>query len=301
MAGRIAVAGATGNLGKRIVKALQAQGADAVALARKGVPEDKVRELQSFGAKVAIVDMLSASDVGKACAGVACIVSALQGLRDVVVDTQSALLDAAIDAGVPRIIPSDYSLDFTKLPRGENRNFDLRRDFHDRLDVAPIQSTAIFNGAFAEILSYNIPLLDYEKKTVGYWQDADWPIDFTTMDDTAAFTAAAALDASAPRAAHIASFRISPNELVNLATELLKTPFKLLRLGSLEDLRSYNKRERFAHPEGENEVFPQWQRSQYMQSMFSVHPEPLDNNRYPLLRWTKFQDVIGARARSVSH
>ena len=164
MATRIAVAGATGNLGKRTVKALHAQGADAVALARKGVAEDKVRELQSFGAKVAIVDMSSASDVSKACAGVACMVSALQGLREVIVDTQSVLLDAAIDAGVPRFIPSDYSADFTNLPRGENRNFDLRREFHERLDVARIQSTAIFNGAFAEILTYNIPLLDYEKK-----------------------------------------------------------------------------------------------------------------------------------------
>jgi hypothetical protein len=298
MAARIAVAGATGNLGKRIVNALRAHGADALALARKGVAEDKVRELQSFGAKIAIVDMLSAPDVSKACAGVACIVSALQGLHEVIVDMQSVLLDAAIDAGVPRFIPSDYSLDFTNLSGGENRNFDLRRDFHDRLDVAPIQYTAIFNGAFAEILSYNIPLLDYQKKTVGYWQDADWPIDFTTMDDTAAFAAAAALDASTPQALRIASFRISPNELVNLATELLKTPFKLVRLGSLEDLRAYNHRERAAHPEGENEVFPQWQRGQYMQSMFSVHPGPLDNNRYPQLKWTKLQDVIGQHAQT---
>ena len=256
MATRIAVAGATGNLGKRTVKALHAQGADAVALARKGVAEDKVRELQSFGATVAIVDMSSAADVSKACAGVACIVSALQGLREVIVETQSVLLYAAINAGVPRFIPSDYSADFTHLPRGENRNFDLRREFHERLDVARIQSTAIFNGAFAEILTYNIPLLDYEKKIVGYWQDPDWSIDFTAMDDTAAYTAAAALDASTPQALRIASFRVSPNELVNLATKLVKTPFKLVRLGSLEDLRAYNKRERAAHPEGENRALP---------------------------------------------
>ena len=298
MATRIAVAGATGNLGKRTVKALHAQGADAVALARKGVAEDKVRELQSFGATVAIVDMSSAADVSKACAGVACIVSALQGLREVIVETQSVLLYAAIDAGVPRFIPSDYSADFTHLPRGENRNFDLRREFHERLDVARIQSTAIFNGAFAEILTYNIPLLDYEKKIVGYWQDPDWCIDFTAMDDTAAFTAAAALDASTPQALRIASFRVSPNELVNLATKLVKTPFKLVRLGSLEDLRAYNKRERAAHPEGENELYPQWQRGQYMQSMFSAHRESLDNNRYPQLKWTKLQDVIGQRAQT---
>ena len=294
MAAKIAVAGATGNLGKRIVRALHAQGADVLALARKGVAEDKMNELRSLGAKVAIVDMSSASEIGKACAGVACVVSALQGLRDVIVDTQSVLLSAAIAAGVPRFIPSDYSIDFSKEPPGENRSFDLRREFHQRLDVAPIKSTAIFNGAFAEILTYNIPLLDYEKKMVGYWQDPDWHIDFTTMDDTAAFTAAAALDATTPEALHIASFSASPNDLVDFATEVLKAPFKLVRLGSLEDLRVYNKRERAAHPEGENELYPQWQRGQYMQSMFSTHHQSLyDNKRYPQLKWNRYKTSLG--------
>jgi len=41
------------------------------------------------------------------------VVSALAGLRDVIVETQAALLDAAIKARVPRFIPSDFSIDFT--------------------------------------------------------------------------------------------------------------------------------------------------------------------------------------------
>jgi hypothetical protein len=71
----------------------------------------------------------------------------------VIVGTQTALLDAAVAAGVPRFVPSDFSTNFTKLPVGENRNFDLRREFHNQLDVAPIAATAIFNGAFGEILA----------------------------------------------------------------------------------------------------------------------------------------------------
>jgi len=63
-------------------------------------------------------------------------VSALAGLRDVIVEAQTVLLDAAIKAGVPRFIPSDDSIDFTKFPAGENRNLDLRREFHQRLDKA---------------------------------------------------------------------------------------------------------------------------------------------------------------------
>ena len=292
----IVVAGATGNLGKRITLALLKREASVTALARVGTEADKIKTLEELGANVAIVDMASAADIAKACAGAACMVSALQGLRDVIVEAQSVLLEAAIAAVVPRFIPSDFSTDFTLLPEGENRNFDLRREFHKRLDAAPIASTSIFNGAFGEILTYNVPLLDFKKKTVGYWEDADWRIDFTTMDDTAAYTAAAALDPTAPRVLKIAGFQVSANDLVKFTAETLKTPFTLTRLGSLEDLRLYNKRERAAHPEGENELYAGWQQTQYMQSMFSAHHQSLDNARYPGLVWTMPQDVIGKRS-----
>ena len=295
MATRIAVAGTTGNLGRRITSSLLERGAEVVAIARAGTADVKVTELQSLGAKVVIVDMSDAAEVAKACDGAACVVSVVQGLRDVIVDTQSVLLDAAIAAGVPRFIPSDFSTDFTRLPVGENRNFDLRRDFHKRLDVAPIAATAIFNGAFGEILTYNIPLLDFKKKVVGYWEDPDWRIDFTTMDDTAAYTAASALDPTTPRALRIASFQVTPRELQKFTEETLKTPFALKKLGTRDDLGAHNKSERVAHPEGEAELYPSWQQGQYLHGMFSTHHESLDNGRYPDLKWTKLQDLITAR------
>ena len=42
-----------------------------------------------------------------AIAGAACVVSALNGLHDVMIDRQGVLLDAAVKAGVPRFISSD--------------------------------------------------------------------------------------------------------------------------------------------------------------------------------------------------
>lgn len=288
----IAVAGATGNLGGRIVKALLARKAGVTALVRKDSSNEKIKALQDLGANLAAVDMDNKREISKALVGAACVVSALQGLQDVVVDTQSALLEAAVTAGVPRFIPSDFSVDFTDLAPGENRNFDLRRSFHKTLDGASIAATSIFNGAFAEMLTYNIPLLDFKEKTVGYWEDPNWRMDFTTMDDTAAFTAAAALDPSTPRALHIAGFSVSPTEIAQGAAGVLKTPFQLKRLGSLEELRQYNKRERAAHPEGEDELYPAWQQTQYMQSMFSTPHQSLDNNRYQDLKWTSLEEVL---------
>ena len=294
----IVLAGATGNLGSRIGKALVARRANVKALVRRGTAADKVRAVREFAATVALIDTSDQVEVVKACEGAGCMVSAVQGLRDVVVDAQTGLLQAAIAAGVPRFIPSDFSTNFRKLPAGENRNFDLRREFHDKLDVAHIASTASFNGAFAEILSYNTSLFDMKNKSVGFWGDPDRKLDFTTMDDTAAFTAAAALDPTSPVALHIASFQVSPRELAKFASDDLKAAFELVRLGSVDDLRALNHRERSAHPEGERELYPLWQQSQYMQSMVSAHHEQLDNARYPDLPWASLQNVLGTITKS---
>ena len=210
MATTVLVAGGTGNLGGRIIKELLGWGATVHALVRPETDNEKVEKLAQLGAKVVHADMTDVTQLTQACAGADCVVSALQGLRDVIVNTQSVLLEAAVAAGVPRFIPSDFSSDFTKVPAGENRNFDLRREFNARLDKAPVAATSILNGAFAELLKYNMPLLDLKQQRVSYWEDADWCIDFTTMDDTAAFTAAAALQADTPRILRIASFQISP-------------------------------------------------------------------------------------------
>ena len=289
---RIALAGATGNLGNRILKALVQQKADVVALARKGSDQEKVKALRSAGADVALVDLSDAKELSQVLKGTTCVVSAVQGLRDVIVGAQAVLLDAAIKAGVPRIIPSDFSTDFRGRPVGENRNFDLRREFHMQLDKAPIAATSIFNGAFTDILLYNVPLFDAKKKVVGYWDDPDWYVDFTTMDDTAAYTALASLDSETPKALCIASFQVSARDLAAFTTNVLGTPFELVNLGSREELAERNRRDRAEHPEGETQLYASWQGSQYLQSMFSSHHQSLDNERYPQLRWAKLEDVL---------
>jgi hypothetical protein len=243
--------------------------------------------------KVIRIDMSNVRDLTEAFRNISCVVSAIAGLREAIVDGQSIILEAAVAAGVPRFIPSDYSCDFTKIAEGENRNFDLRKEFHRKLDAAAIASTSIMNGAFADILAYNTPFYNVKENSIAYWgTDPDFKVDFTTKDDTAAYTAAAALDDAAPKILRIASFQVSPNELAALATGLKKKEFKIVPMGSLEGLSAYNKKERAANPQGENELYPKWQGSQYMHSMFSVQNIPLDNGRYTGLTWTSVQDVL---------
>jgi nucleoside-diphosphate-sugar epimerase len=289
----IVVAGATGNLGGRIARALLERGASVRALVRPSTARDKLERLQELGATIASVELTSASQVTPACSGASCVVSALAGLRDVIVEAQTVLLDAAIRAGVPRFIPSDYSIDFTKFPPGENRNLDLRRDFHQRLDQASIRATTVFNGAFAEMLTGQMPLILFKRKRVLYWGEADQRLDFTTMDDTAAFTASAALDPTTPRFLRIAGDQLSARELAAVVSEVTGREFRLFRVGGLRMLGTLIKVARTVAP-GEKELYPAWQGMQYMRNMFEGRAklDPLDNDRYPGIRWTTVRDVL---------
>src|SRR5580658_4792269 len=98
MATTIVVAGATGNLGGRITGALLERGASVCAIVRAGSGADKIAKLETRGAKVVQLDMSNVAELARACTGAACVVSALQGLREVIVDVQSALLEGAIAA-----------------------------------------------------------------------------------------------------------------------------------------------------------------------------------------------------------
>lgn len=296
----IAVAGATGELGKRVVQALLSRGADVRALVRGTSDAEKVETLRAAGAAIVVLDDAAATTT-RSLTGVTCLVSTLAGLRDNIVVAQGALLDAAVAAGVPRFIPSDFSADFTKLSPGENRNFDLRREFHDKLDGSKLKATSILNGMFADILQtpYS-PFFDYESHRVNYWGSPDQSLDFTTMDDTATFTAAAALDDDTPKVLRIVGDQISAREMAAAASEATGDTFSLFRLGTIDELGRKIVEARKADPTAESNVYAPFQQMQYTHNMASGRAklDPVDNARYGAMRWTRVKDVLAAHAKA---
>jgi hypothetical protein len=133
-------------------------------------------------------------------------------------------------------------------------------------------------------------------KRVVCWEDADQQMDLTTMDDTAEFIAAAALDSSTPRFLRIAGDQISARGLVEVVSEVTGENFRLFRPGGLKRLATLIKIARAVLPKS-SAVYPPWQGMQYMHNMFSglAKLEPLDNDRYPGMRWTTARDVLAAR------
>ena len=292
----VVLAGATGNLGGRIARALLERGAGVRAIVRKSSAPDKVEELRKRGAEIAEADFNSVPGLTRACMGGSCVVSALSGLREIIVETQTLLLDAAVKAGVPRFIPSDFAIDFTKLTPGTNRNLDLRREFRERLDKAPIAATSILNGMFADLLTGEAPMILFKLKRVVYWENADQLLDFTTIDNAAQFTAAAALDHSTPRFLRIAGNQLSARGLVEVASDVTGKEFRLFRAGGLGRLQKLIKFTRFVLPQS-TALYPPWQGMQYMHNMFSGRAklDPLDNDRYPGMRWTTVRDLLATR------
>ena len=297
----ILVAGATGDLGGRITKALLAKGVDVRAVVRASSDPRKVKALETLGVTVFTLNMDNVDAVAAVCKGADCVVSALSGFRNTVIDTQRVLLDAAVVAGVPRFIPSDYWLDFTRFSHGENRNLDFRREFHTYLDKALITATSIFNGAFTELLTSKMPLLLFKQKLVLYWGDTDHRMSFTTMDDSAAFTANAALDSSAPRYLRIAGDQLSPREIQVVASSVYGEKFRRFRPGGSGLLSFLTKVARTVAP-GEGELYPAWQGMQYMQNMIDDRSniDRLDNQRYPSMHWTTIKDVLRAHQAAIN-
>jgi len=290
--GPVALAGATGDLGSRVVAELVALGAPVRALVRAGTAADKQARLADLGAVVVEVDYADRAALRAALEGASAVVSTLSGLRPVIVDTQTQLLAAAEGAGVPRFIPSDFAIDYTRLPEGSNRNLDLRREFQRLADASPLRITSILNGAFTDMLTGVAPFILFGPRKILCWGDPAQKMDWTTIADTARYTARAALDPDTPRWLRIAGDQISARDLAVTMTELTGKKHGIFRPGGpglLGVLVALTKK----FTPASDALYPPWQGMQYMRNMYSGLPKfpAVDNDRYPMV-WTSARDVL---------
>lgn len=280
----VIIAGATGDLGARVVKSLVELGASVRCLVRPGSHSNQLNFLTSCGAEVVTVDFSDFNALTKACSGGRVVISTVSGLRPVIVDFQSRLLNAAVAAGVPRFIPSDFAVDYRPIPAGENRNLNLREEFRQIIDAQTgIRATSILNGAFMDMLTGVAPFILYPVRRILCWGDPEQKLDWTSIDDAARFTAYASLDDAAPRYLSIAGDVVSAGSLAALMSEISGKPYRVMRPGSPRLLASLVNLTRFFAP-GAGQIYPAWQGMQYMHSMYTgvCKLGQLDNERYPV-------------------
>jgi nucleoside-diphosphate-sugar epimerase len=289
----IVVAGANGDLGARICRELLARNARVRALVRPGANRNELASLKQDALEIFDVDFSSKEQLIAAVQSAHCVVSALSGLESVIIDTQTRLLEAVEASDVKRFIPSDFAVDFREIPDGTNRNLELRKRFKKRLDQSRLELTSILNGAFSDMLTTVMPLILFKLKRVVYFQNPDQKMDFTTIDTTAAFTAAAALDSDTPRYLYIAADQLSSRDFAELMTSITGTRYRLLNGGNLAMLRFYIRCAKFFTPQS-NDLYPAWQGMQYFHSLFSgvTKLKQIDNDRYSGIHWRTARDVL---------
>ncbi|WP_394250427.1 NmrA family NAD(P)-binding protein [Arthrobacter pityocampae] len=299
----VLVAGGTGDLGRRIVRDLLA---DDPAVSLRVLTRPNGGTAHAMYGKQNRVDIREAAytdraGLAAALSGADVVVSAVSGARAVILDAQRALLSAAVEAGVTRFIPSDYSADYRRVTPGSNRNFELRRTFAADLDAAPLRVTSVLNGAFADMLTGQAPMILFKRHRVLYWSSPDQSLDFTTKDDVARTVARVALDDAAPRVVEIAGDRVTARDIAGIMTELTGTTFATQWAGTTGILSAAARIGRRLSKD-EDETFPAWQGMQYFVSMFSGEAElhHVDNECYGPHDWTTVRDVLEAHLLTMS-
>ncbi len=297
----VLVAGATGDLGHRIVRELRALDAHVRVLTRPGSDSSRRQFADDDGVDIVEANYSDPAALQSAIAGAHTVVSALSGIRPVILDAQRALLHAATSAGVKHFIPSDFSADYRRIERDSNRNFELRREFAAELDAGPLRATSVLNGMFTDLLTGVAPLILFTRGRVLFWSDPDQILDFTTKDDTARFTAQVALDDDAPRVVEIAGDRVTARDIAATMTEITGHRFKLQWAGTTSTLGAMARIGRRADRK-EEDTFPAWQGMQYFVSMFSGQAQlrHVANDRYGVQTWTAVRDVLQEHVRQDS-
>lgn len=290
----VLVAGATGWLGRKITREIAAAGSRTRVGLRNGTSHPDAAEFGSItGVEVVELDLTRPGTLPAAVEGVDVVVSAVQGGPDLLVDGQGALAQAAQAAGVRRIFPSDFAVDFTQIPDEEHLFFSWRRQGQEAIAATGLPQTNTYNGAFAEMLLPQpmLVLISWDDAEVNYWGSPDQIYDFTATDDVARYVAAAVTDPQAPDGPlRVAGGSHSPAGLADVAAQVSGQEFTLNQIGTSDDLDNEIDRRQAEAPDDPYA----WVGLQYFRSMASGAGQlhHLHNDRYPHIDPAGVEEVL---------
>ncbi|AMM19016.1 hypothetical protein AX769_01235 [Frondihabitans sp. PAMC 28766] len=288
----VLLAGATGNLGSRIATLLSRDEDVALRLlVRPSVFTDQTKTeqlggLTDGGAAIAEASLQDPEALAAATAGVDVVISCLQGGRDVIVDGQVALAQAAEAAGVRRFIPSDFALDLWHAPEAAPM-FALRREADTAIEALDLEVLHVLNGAFMDMMidPNTAGVVDLGHGTGSYYGSGDDEFDVTLVDDVARFTAALAVDLDARPGVHaISGSRTSFGAIIAEVEEITGRTLERLHRGDAADLRAA-----ITAAASPWAVMGQW----YNLSMIETPPfETVENDRYAAAQPTSLADYL---------
>lgn len=165
-------------------------------------------------------------------------ISAVQGATATIIDQHLTWLRAARKAGVRR--PPDYSMNLFGLDDGDNIHSDFRREFARRAEneQCDVELVHILNSGFLDrgVLFGFLGAIDLDHDEVKPRGDGGHTMEFTPFADTAAYTAAAALDDRPPEFLFVAGDQLTFHELVTATETGLARKLAVVRRGTMIDM-----------------------------------------------------------------
>jgi nucleoside-diphosphate-sugar epimerase len=212
----VLLVGASGMLGTSILNASLESGHKVRALLRAG-KADLEESLRQKGVEIAHGDVLSPESLPKAMEGidvVACAANLHQ--PDLFAAGHKNLIKAAEAAGVKRMVPSDFSVDFTKFKSDENYNLAMRKEVVPMFEGKKLRPIHVLIGAFMDtMMDPNSNFIDWKNETLSYFGDGTQPCDFTSVLDTGKVVAAVITDyKDAPEIVRFAGDVLTMEEMV---------------------------------------------------------------------------------------
>ncbi|KAL6887567.1 hypothetical protein HDV57DRAFT_508313 [Trichoderma longibrachiatum] len=246
---RVAVAGATGDLGVPIVKALLAAGHHVTALIREG-SNNTSKLPKSPNLSITPVDYSSVQSLEFALKGHAVVISTLTSTS---VGDQNPLIDAAITAGVTRFIPSEFGSDVLNEKRNKLPVFEGKVKSHEYLKAAATKNpsftyTAICVGAFLDWGLHGF-IVNVPERSAVIYNGGDVPFSATNLDTVgrAVVGVIEHLPETANRPVYIHDAVVTQNQLIQFAKEKDGREWKIthksteeMRLSSLEQVARGN-------------------------------------------------------------
>ncbi|PSW05722.1 NmrA family NAD(P)-binding protein [Photobacterium lipolyticum] len=189
----IAVIGATGQIGTPLTKGLLSLGHDVTIITRAhNVQKDaKLMAFAILGAKIEeCADMHDADAMANLLQGVDTLVASVPGSKSIIQQSEPIWLEAALQAGVKRFVPTEFGVHTQAIEMGDGEVFDHKKRFHDLLLNSDIGWTLFYNGG---IFDYFLPNLRFFRKITTFG-NLELPIYTHDIEDIGYLAAMAVTD-----------------------------------------------------------------------------------------------------------
>ncbi|KAE8334258.1 hypothetical protein BDV24DRAFT_170373 [Aspergillus arachidicola] len=237
MPSTVAIAGITGKFSQCIIRALQ-ESPDVLIrgycrsphkLPRAILDSDQIEIIGgSFDDRANIKRFVRGSDV---------VICCYFGQPEVMTEGQKYLIDACEEENVPRYIPSDFAVDYTKIPHGVLFPKESAKVIMEYLKSRKVKGAHILTGGLMETFwSEFFGIWNPKMCSMSVWGSGEEVWELTTYQTAAAYTAAVALDKSAIGVFRFLGDRKSYKDIQEIFGRVYGVRLRLEYIGSISDL-----------------------------------------------------------------